>query len=213
MLKRFKVDSFGRKYLLGELRKGNSYAQALLETTRIQGGQIYTYLPSILQSAKAKFQDGILTLYDSVGMSGEDLYHQLQSACSTMLYQYLSNNENGYVIFERIGRPKSPIIQKERNPYFVFRDEVYLFHSHNSASLSTVEECMRKSRRYPLIMGLTSLTDPSIEVSPRETIDLRTLTMFAERTEMLVVGAYDDEGYILWSKLSANIESFAIKPK
>ncbi len=200
MFTKYDLGDLGRKYLSEELRNGNSYAQAIERVPLIGEGAVYTYLPVALGSAVNELDDGILKRYDDLGMSGADLHHQIESFRSTLFSRFLASRANGYIIFERIGKPQSPTVRQDGTPYFVFNSDVYLFLTASSVSSAAIEACLRRTRRYPLIIGLTSCQEPSLEISSGEAIDLRTLELYAERTEILLVGAYDDEGYIIWNR-------------
>ena len=200
MLTKYDLGDLGRRYLSEELQNGNSYAQAIERASLMAEGAVYTYLPVALNSAVNELDDAILKRYDDLGMSSADLHHQIDSFRSTLFSRFLADRANGYIIFERIGKPQSPTVRQDGNPYFVFNNDVYLFLTASSISSAAIEACLRRTRRYPLIIGLTSCRVASMEISSGDAIDLQTLESYVEQTETLMVGAYDDEGYVIWNR-------------
>ena len=86
--------------------------------------------------------------------------------------------------------PKDEVLlQKNAIPYFVFENQVYFFLKESSFNL---HEVLHSARDYPFISCLTSLPEQSPMPANSEFIQ-----GLSERTQIVIVKAFDAEGYNL----------------
>ena len=83
--------------------------------------------------------------------------------------------------------------------YFTVGDEVYLF-AEGGSSFDQVLGILTEGHLYPAIGTLASLPDGYRPIDEGAAVDQDVLRRLAEGTRYLIVGAYDAEGWLIWSR-------------
>ena len=99
-------------------------------------------------------------------------------------------------------RKGDPVLSRVKTPFLTFQDEVYYIILGEDAEMDTIKNAIKETPRIPFSIGIiTSQPDELNILSSDENISKAELLMLAERTEKIVVSAYDGEGYLIWSKV------------
>lgn len=199
ILKRFNFGNSVLTYIEKELENGNSFARKILEVVRLQDGEVATFIPSELHPSMYDFGNSIIKQYNDHGGVAYELQQELQITRVNLISQFLSK-QKGYVIFEILGRPNDPAIQRETKQYFTFEDDVFLYLSENDSNPVFIQTYWETARCYPRIIGLSSFPKNKYEIKPGKEVEQKTIDLLADRMKYLIIGAYDDEGYLLWRR-------------
>lgn len=199
---RYDLHNAGADYVSDELGKGSSYAQSLLALVEGQRDHVYTYLPPELETARLDFRDAFLARAASVGLAADTVESELEREVFHTVLSLASAISDSILVLETLRRPGYPPTLQEEQPYFTYRDEVYLYLRRESLTMTALSACVRKARSYPLIVGVTSFGRRSFDVQPGVSLSTTDLDSLAQRTQLLMIGAYDDESYVIWSKES-----------
>ncbi len=106
-----------------------------------------------------------------------------------------------YVFENALARPSDPATQRYRSDVHFFNDEVYHVLMGGQRSCDEVELTIRESTTSLNYVGvMTSLTPEARNLLVDKTVSADTMKVLAERTERIIVGAYDGEGSIVWSR-------------
>ncbi|MCL4275399.1 MAG: hypothetical protein KJZ77_16120 [Anaerolineales bacterium] len=181
-------------YIQQELALGWGFSQALLLELNLSNGDVVTFLPSLLSETDAlKFN---MSVYKTAGVNfREDLDNHVAHRISV----FLENRSNSYFIAETLmaGVPVFP--KKALDDNFMYDGRLYLY-ADKSGSRNTIKSVFRRSRDYPLITSLTSLPDQNPKIKSGNTLSDKLLQELAKRTEVLIIGAYDAEAFVIWRK-------------
>jgi hypothetical protein len=139
--------------------------------------------------------------FNSGGLGNPLELELLSQVVARHLSQFLDAEPSGLVVFEEsIGRVGDPFIERSESPWFSCGPFIYWFAS--ATEPHSPEDCRRllgAASDYPLI-GVLGVQSGGVRaraaVSPEE------LTRLVESAREIVVGAYDAEGYLLWTQLA-----------
>ena len=117
--------------------------------------------------------------------------------------RFLLAGRDSFCIMEDFNaRPTDSCLRRRSTSFVTFRDEVYVFLSSASCGNGPIERALKETRSIPFSLGTLTSTpaDGSIILGDKMDLTVGQLRALAERTEMLFVGAYDGEGYLIWDK-------------
>lgn len=211
MLKRFSLGIEGIEFVKERLRHGDRLAAALLSIP-IEHGEVYAFLPDGVDLAEISLQDGGLSRY----MSGEDVRtpiiqlaeEHLQNPVGLAVAETMTISENelpdwfpsrtAFAVF--MARPSlmrafDPVTRQPLTQTGVFG---YL--SSNDNTRERIDNLIHFSRPFPMsLLALTSLV-PGQSIIPGQWVAMDFFDSVAERTRYMVLGAYDDEAFVVWSR-------------
>lgn len=197
------------QYLRDQLGQGKTLS-SLLNQLDLGAGRIWTYLPPEVGDTMAHEllrQGGVVPLERAVPVSGS-LYAFVpviapSKPIITRLIQYsLGDRADSCCVFEHaLARPTDPIIARTDDIRYVFYDdEVYALLASPDVSGASVERAMQLTQSYLFLAALTRLPVGVGSTASGGHITLQDLRFFAEHTHTLIIGAYDGEGFLVWSR-------------
>jgi hypothetical protein len=202
-------------YIRTRLTHDKSFAKALIGTLPLEGGSVTTWLPEEVSTDDAekftfggKFPvDESKTQYhtDDTGrrISVERVPDALPWAKRMVRAHFESTISAVCIIEEPIAEASDAHWQnnppKNLIPTFVGEEVYYVVFPSDTA------EILKRGLRHaggawPGVLAALSYIDQDDPISDDRSIDPRQWRGLAERTVSLVVGAYDGEGYLIWSQ-------------
>jgi hypothetical protein len=117
---------------------------------------------------------------------------------------FLRRNTQRLCFFENFSAsPEYPFVQRYKTKIILFEKEVYHMLGGGKHENDEIEKFIKESKTFPSSVGiLTSLPDDCKDILSWKTITSDMLRVLVDRTEKIVVGAYDGEAYIVWNKAS-----------
>jgi len=200
-------------YIRDCLANGKTLARYLLQRPDLESGTVTTFLPSdVSEEAATQFKwggklkrdpatfvyrtepDGSRTRWEPVPNTDPWLISILQ--------EFLRGGPERVCVFENSSAaPEHPWLLSSGMQTLIFESEVYHFLS--SRDLENEEKILTtiEGTKSWLFYGtMTSLSEPPDLPLEGGTVDDEVLKTFAQRAEKIVVGAYDGESYLIWSK-------------
>jgi hypothetical protein len=194
------------------LRHGKTLAKFLLEQFDLNAGRITTFLPSnVSPQAAEDFMSGGKFPAEppvvAITKEGERVTMQRIPNCNEHLVRiieaFISEREGRACVFEdALAAPGDPFLSRSVAQLLVYGNEVYHLLIGRDVRTRTMSQALSQAHSIPIFIGvLTSVVDENNLVGPSpRSITAVELRAFAEGTERIIVGAYDGEGYVLWSK-------------
>ena len=127
---------------------------------------------------------------------------EIQQAVAKFISAHLTETVNPYAVFEDyIHTPESKWLAAAQ--YFVNGSEVYHFlNSLASGDLAAISKTLKGASRYTFRAVLTALHG-NAQISRGLGVTPGVVGMLAVNTKHILVGAYDEESYVIWSKAEA----------
>jgi hypothetical protein len=195
------------QYIKTRLSAGHTLAHYLLKIQNIDSGRVTTFLPSGVSMEQAnKFEYGGIILRYLTTDDGRK--YAMAPAPSATRYlvktikDFLSMDESRLCIMEdALAKPNDPCVSRLKSRLLFFRDDVYSIVYHSDIESSFIRNTIKEAKSIPTFIGaFTSLPSRDNTFSDRQKISEDTLRVLAERTERIFIGAYDGEGYLIWSR-------------
>jgi hypothetical protein len=183
-------------YIREELAKGHDLARHLLERP-LEEGRVATYLPEEAEPHLLNFESG------GVGSGQENL------KVAELIKEGMDQAMDGIpvCILEHPGASKGwPFLTRGDWPHFTVGDDVYLF-AHPEESVEAITKIVREIHWYPGIGAASTLPTESPRLSHGEERDPELLRVVADRAELVVIAAYDAEGWLVWRPSARSSES------
>lgn len=189
MLKKWLLSERGYRFVCQELHHGSTLAIFISESLTSKGS-CETLLPEEINL------DSMVDLSTSVYLSDNVNLHDTRGYVEEIVSEYLQGEETNCVVIETFLKP-TDFLQVERSePYFFFKNEVYYYLT-KGASIENIRNAVLDARAYPKIIILSS----SYKVIHKgDVIKEEDLRLMAKNVNMLIIGAFDEEGFIFWSR-------------
>lgn len=191
MLKEFEVRN-AIPYVRSSLEAGSTLAQHLVRLP-LEKGRVVTHLPAETSpEAVEQFETGHIA-------SRRETRRHLTSFIET----YLNGYEERYGVFETFARLGDRGFDPLEEQFWSYQLEVYDFVSSRDCGSDLIYRTVHSlARPYPFVGALTSLPKGQLHMPIGHELAISEIEMLASRTEHILIGAYDDEGTVIWSRLS-----------
>ena len=166
----------------------------------LRNGTLMTFVPDDANAETATdFRHGGLAVGTSSGVIGA-----INEKVATLIAHHLSGGPAHYAIFEDYLRePDSKLLAGDH--YFVHQNEVCLFISPGTGGdPHDIKRALKNASRYTFRGILTSLGS-NRELMVGESVAPAVLAELAQNSKHILVGAYDEESYIIWSREGCRI--------
>jgi hypothetical protein len=170
---------------------GRQMSALLADRSELERGVISTFLPSGLdESQLQEFK------------AGRNVDSRLtESWLAALIHSYVSDGLNRLAIFEEaLGSASDPWIRGIDLPHFVVGNDICLFVSGNGDDHRLERILDRASTAWPGALGILTEAPWFNPPTLGEVIELSTLARLVASADRIVVGAYDGEGYLVWSR-------------
>lgn len=172
-------------FIRSELAQGRDLA-ALITKLPLEQGSVVTFLPASVGAQE-------LGDFGSGGVAGGDQNENL----AQLIGAYLGSDVKRICVFEHpAARRGDPVRSSD---FFTVGDTVLTFVT-AVASQSRVERAAREAHWYPGIGILSSLREGEPPIPPQSVQPESCLVDLVANIEHLLIGAYDAEGWLVWSK-------------
>jgi len=202
MLKEKKLGSAAIKYLRDSLFTGSRFSDGtslshFLLCLPLEEGQITTYWPTHIDSKYInEFESG--GMFPKKGMKPTGIQQNLIKIISN----FLSASTKRCALFETLSKERDPGPLSRKTPYLTNKTDKFIYSYVRSLdfNIEQIEYAVSSMRGFPEICALTSFPNEIPEVHPYREISEKDLEHLIKNTEIIIVDAYDNVGYILWSR-------------
>lgn len=196
MIKKVSYGSEAISYIKGELGNGGVYAKRLLRLP-LDGGKVYSYLPVSVDPASIR-NFAWSTYLDH----GVKMLHEVYPKIVSQITSFLSNQENRYAIFSTYASVGDGFLDKDKTlaRYVSYNSNVYFCISSKNHSKENIMYALKFAAGWPRIHGLTSLPSNVQPLQSRQALTKKQMNYLADRTDYIIIGAYDGEGYLVWGR-------------
>ena len=200
-------------YVKHQLGRGSTLAKILLETIDFQKGD-----PAILSKAPldlteiTQFTRGHMppTRQASSRVTiGETSYVAYPKATAAddlieFIYSSLENPGEVCLLENHLAQSGDRWLERSRSRIATFQLEVYHMLIHADRARTNIGDAIREAESVPVFLGAIGRQtfDPNCEVSKRCTVTAEQLRIFANTVHCVFVGAYDEEGYVVWQAVT-----------
>lgn len=180
----------GVEYVHYVLRAAKSLANEVLARQAIHEGRVTLLGPDGLDRRKLlQFRRGGLL---SLRASREWLI-------ATIMNGLAASSDRSCAVFENwLASSDDPWLVEARSKVFFFGGEVYHYCT-GADDHAAVEAATAESDALPFFWGMLS-REPTTGLEPGTRVGRETLEELAAEMSLLIVGAYDGEGYLLWNR-------------
>jgi hypothetical protein len=193
MLNEVELGDRALEYIKEELAMGNAIAESLWGSIKFDQGVIRTFLPDDVPDTE------ILDFRDSIAEDYQAMYRATHKKLADFITAYLSHQKNSLVVFETLASPRLPYPQREKPQYFSTQQNFYVYLAGDNFDEEKAGQIISEARGYPCIGILTSLPNGK-SVSSEQFVSDDFVKKLVEETEHFIIGAFDEDGFLLWSK-------------
>jgi hypothetical protein len=119
---------------------------------------------------------------------------------ATIISEHLVATSSRVCVFEDANtRPSDPVFHRIKTPVFTFENEVYHFARGGAADSGEIQQLIRAASSW-LVIGVLAALPSGVVLENRSEVPDATLDALASGAEKIIVGAYDGEGYVIWSE-------------
>jgi hypothetical protein len=200
-------------YISDRLSYGHTLAKLLLDSIDLNAGKVVTYLPPGLTIDQlTDFRGpGVLPMppeSEWIHITHDDDRKSIlvpvpkeNSDLLSIIQDFLSEGNDRICIFENFpARASDPWVARDQSKLLIFGDEVYHPLYEDRIERNDIEQAIIDAASFEVIGILSSLADLYTELKGKNKITYDQLKTLSERTEKIIVGAYDCEGYLIWCK-------------
>ncbi len=189
-LTEFQFGTEAIEYIRGRLALGNTLSK-LAQGLQLSEGIIRAYLPSTLSSELAT-----LTLEHGC-REIDQAARESREVVQRFISNYLANSIGSYAVFEQVlARSTDPWIAHSEESLFTFKEEVYVFLSSGAHSVDEVKRVLSGQ----FVRGVLTTPANTLHLGNRDSVELEVLQGIVSSAEHLIIGAYDEATYLIWSR-------------
>ncbi len=178
-------------YIKEQLYQGRALSHNVLSFLDFNQSSIVTYLPpTINREAREIYHEGGKTSRKSV-----------DEHVVALVLAHLSKRGKPYAIFEEPNaRVDEPLVSSFKEPFFVYKTDIYYFSPCRGREIEEAGHLVRMTNSYPAIGILTFLPEDVPDIEDRQVVNQGILEQLTQATVALLIGAYDNESWIIWNK-------------
>ncbi len=205
-------------YIKDRLSNGQTLAKFLLANSDLDSGKVVTFLPPSANHSRVRdFKRGGLLptrpeseWIHAIGPIGQQFVMKpvpkADEGLVRVIQNFLKSSKAHLCIFENsLARPSDPYLKELLSSMLILGEEVYHLLKSEDADEKTIRNTVSEARSYLEIGAMTSTTLPD-QLFTKKEITANELKTLALNTQNIVVGAYDGEGYLIWSKPEPGIK-------
>ena len=193
-------------YIREQINYGESFAK-LLSALPLEKGSIFTFLPQNIDVAEIEDFSLSLELTRGFGTWSESSLNYLVG----LVTDYLSNTPHAFVVSESFDDITSVERGLVSRPFFLFENVVYYFCANADDLNLSVENALKFGRSYPSICAVGSFVE-NCSLRSGEILSTEKIKNIVNSIKYIIVGAYDEEGYIIWENPTLNNETSSSNP-
>lgn len=184
-----------RLFIESQLADGLKISNAL-RGRGITNGTVVSFLPP--NGAASAVQNLSVDEFRHGGITSPAV---TRDCLADFLLEFMEKSPHRLCVFEDAGaEPSFSWVQREKPRIFTFRNELYHVVFSGLSSKEELKTTIAKSDSTWILVGIaTSVPDRSEWMNKTE-ITSDEIDVLAQRTEHIIVGAFDGEGYLIWSR-------------
>jgi hypothetical protein len=177
----------GLAYLQGELDKGKTLASIVMDSVDLDRGDLLGILP----------KNVTITPDQNLSFGGVIRHGSPKDYLGKMIHEHLHSQDNALVVLQDpYGSPGNSWIDNTQLRVFTYRSEILFLLSQRD--INRVVDALRTSSGYPSLGILTSSGKQEHHTQVRGNLSRKDLAGFVLRMQMVFVGAFDNESYVMW---------------
>lgn len=200
-------------YVQDSFIDANKLSSELLKATDFKKGYFFTLLPEGSNIDRLyEFKDGIILPQNptieyknsSGRTSSYTLIPMIRNELSVLIHNKIISQNNLRCILDDVTRNLNDYFKKDPRDDTIqptisfYGKEIYYVLEKNNISLELILICLKSSNAF--WHSLCVLTNADITPSQTEELSLKNFIDICQQTELVIVGAYDGEGYVFWEK-------------
>lgn len=188
-------------HFLEYLRMGNTLSQMIPSCIDIHAGTFFTLLPKNTPKNRVyKFESGLLSHIEKNETHMFEYYRPTSSMdeqLSHHIINFLSSGTNKSAVFSNVLQsPGDPNIDLPDTITAYYNSEIYYAFQSSNVPLDVMKKCIFASGMGWHFLAILTSNIPKIN----QTINIELMNEILINASEIVIGAYDDEGYIFWEK-------------
>lgn len=193
-------------YLKDQLDCGYILSDELLRILNFEEGQFFTLLPSDADLTRIyNFFEGLILpqnpTYEQISATGKKSFYtwipNLKNELSHIILEKIKLKQNNVCVFEDVTRRLEDSHLDFYNQYGVnYLGQIYYLINNEIATKELIATAIGKSNALWHLLFI--LTESVPEKPLNKEISLDEIQNLCKKTQLLVVGAYDGEGYVFW---------------
>lgn len=156
------------------------------------------------------FDDGVFYTFLPQGITDEQLYGfkwgglggNVREKIVDMLFEELQNHSNLICIFDDVDGRYHPLYKEKSflETGVHFEEEIYYLINKKNSSKPILLDCLRTSNAFWHSLCMVS----NVKYARRKdrSITESEIAAFAKGAQMIILGAYDGEGYVCWERIN-----------
>jgi hypothetical protein len=197
-------------YMERVLAKGHTLAKLLLQRVEPRSGIVSVLSPDALDSSQIlQFDSGHFpqepvptTIGAASGMMSP--VADSNDHIALLICELLQASDSVCLIENFVASPGDDWLQRAKSCVVTYNDDVlHAVFSANHAQ-DRIADTIREARGIPILVGAVGRlnAETAESVQKQKAITTRTLDSIAESVRLIFVGAYDGEGFVLWTQES-----------
>ncbi len=198
------LDSRALDYLREYLDEGGELSRALASLP-LETGRVWSFLhPTVAPDTAYRFTSGGITPPEPIYEGVQAISTPSLPDIALLIDGFLRSGPDTFFICEDASAtPTAPYIRADRESrFFFYETAVYRVVSPEVLHQVGIESTIRRARSYRFLGILTTGDDNTLQRMNRAQLTPLQLAMLVRRTERILIGAYDYEGYLIWDSPS-----------
>lgn len=181
-------------YIKQELSQGGDLSVEA-SNLLLQSGFMFTYIPfSMSLTTQIDFSESLEFL------SGELVFDEFISIIKEIILKTLDKNPHIVAIFETIWSENDEVTLHSALQYFTIKGRRYDYLKGGDEKI-VLDDYIADAQGYPTVIFIVNNQNSDFEIRNKSKFHEGYINELVKRIEVMIVGAFDGEGYIIWHKV------------
>jgi hypothetical protein len=206
-----------REYVIRRLSDGRTLAAMWRQVLDLHAGVVWTYLPETVPDAVAEDPEhedlarpSVPPEYTQTRSEDDDRAEILRAPSRAPVHRlidtFLHSSPDAYcVVDDRMLNPSEARADRDRGiPFFFYEEDVYLYlaSAQVDEAKTRIPTMLHLVPSWLILGALTLVPGGDRFILPGSEVRRDQLEAAARGTQHIIVGAYDGDGYVIWSRAS-----------
>lgn len=191
-------------YVVSSLEDANLLSDEILKLIDFKKGEFFTLLHrDFILDSVYEFSSYLIFHENYKLSSTEDISGTIRMELTNAILGAVQSDENTYCVFDDFMRDLDEVYEDDplKGEKYLNNKQTYYILDRENISVDAIEVCMHRS--YAFWHSLCLLTHADLKTRDLG-LSEATIHDIASQAQLIVVGAYDGDGYVFWQKTGYN---------
>jgi hypothetical protein len=205
-MRKIKIDDTSSyKYLREQLDLSERFTTDIIKNLPLENGNIFALIEGDYNPKNLHYLDRPILNNRNQNSGLIPVENNVIPVLINAIIKYISSDPNNFCIIEEpVAKPNDKHFLTVSIPYKILEEEIYYIFSSKENDFQKINEAIKLGTGHYFLCILSKARDIELESTDSIKINKDFILKLLFQVEMIIVKAYDGQGYLIWEKHSLN---------